>query len=71
MKIRCLAWMALVASAVLAAPAAAQEGTVAALRNWGLLGVWSLRCDLPVSANNYYYGYVVEPDGRASMRTGG
>ena len=50
---------------LLATPAAAQQTPSSALGVWGLLGWWSLRCDQPVSSNNYYYGYVVGADGRA------
>jgi len=65
MKLRILALLALAALVLPSAPAAAQTQTGNALREWGLLGWWSLRCDLPVSQGNFYYGYVVDPDGRA------
>jgi hypothetical protein len=53
------------ACALVAASARAQVATVDALQAWGLLGWWSLRCDQPVSSSNFYYGYVIGPDGRA------
>ncbi|MFO0987704.1 MAG: hypothetical protein U1F37_10085 [Alphaproteobacteria bacterium] len=65
MRLRILALLALAALALPSAPAAAQTQTGNALREWGLLGWWSLRCDLPVSQSNFYYGYVVDADGRA------
>lgn len=65
MKLRSLAPLALAAAALLAAPVQAQGSPANALREWGLLGWWSLRCDLPVSASNLYYGYVVDGGGRA------
>jgi len=64
MKYRRLALLAF-ALALVAAPAGAQPSPANALREWGLLGWWSLRCDLPVSPSNFYYGYVVDPSGRA------
>lgn len=57
--------VALCAVALLIAPAAAQTQTGNALREWGMLGWWSLRCEQPVSQNNFYYGYVIDADGRA------
>lgn len=65
MTSRRMALLALGLLFALAAPAAAQFGPGNALREWGMLGWWSLRCDLPVSQNNFYYGYVVDADGRA------
>ena len=65
MKLRAYALAALGAFALLTSSAAAQTQAGNALREWGMLGWWSLRCQIPVSQSNYYYGYVVDPDGRA------
>lgn len=65
MSLRAFALLVLGAIALLIPPAAAQTQTGNALREWGMLGWWSLRCDQPVSQSNFYYGYVVDPDGRA------
>ena len=65
MGIRRLALFALGMAALLALPASAQVSTVNALREWGMIGWWSLRCDQPVSQSNFYYGYVIDADGRA------
>ena len=48
----------------LSAPAFAQ-GAGNQLRDWGLLGVWSARCDLPASRANNHFRYVISADGRA------
>jgi hypothetical protein len=53
------------AIALLITPAAAQTQAGNALREWDMLGWWSLNCGQPVSQNNFYYGYVVDADGRA------
>ncbi len=60
-----LAAVAFNAAALLISPAAAQTQAGNALREWGMLGWWSLNCALPVSQNNFYYGYVTDPAGRA------
>lgn len=65
MKPRAFALMAFAAIALLIPPAASQTQAGNALREWGMLGWWSLNCGQPVSQNNFYYGYVVDPDGRA------
>lgn len=65
MRLRAFALLALGAIALLMPPAAAQTQAGNALREWGMLGWWSLRCDQPVSQSNFYYGYVVDADGRA------
>jgi hypothetical protein len=62
---RSLAPLALGALALLASPAAAQTSPANALQEWGLVGSWSVRCDLPASSGNSYYIFVVDPDGRA------
>jgi len=64
MRLRCLALVALGFLALFAAPASAQQMPANVLREWGLIGWWSLRCQQPVSSNNYYYGYVVGADGK-------
>jgi hypothetical protein len=65
MRLRAFALLALGAIVLLVPPAAAQTQAGNALREWAMLGWWSLRCDQPVSQNNFYYGYVVDADGRA------
>ena len=65
MRVRSLAPFALGMFALLAMPAWAQTSPANALREWGLLGWWSVRCDQPVSASNFYFGYVIDADGRA------
>lgn len=65
MTARRVALFALGILALLAAPASAQVSPANALREWGMLGWWSLRCEQPVSQNNFYYGYVVADDGQA------
>lgn len=65
MRLRTFALAAFGAFALLASSAAAQTQAGNALREWGMLGWWSLRCDLPVSQTNFHYGYVVDPDGSA------
>ena len=65
MKLRGLGPFALAFLLLLATPAAAQQSPANVLQEWGLLGWWSLRCDLPVSSDNYYYGYVADANGRA------
>lgn len=65
MKLRAFAPMALAVIALQIAPAAAQTQAGNALREWGMLGWWSLNCGQPVSQSNFYYGYVTDADGRA------
>lgn len=65
MKLRAFAPMSFAIIALLMSPAVAQTQAGNALREWGMLGWWSLNCGQPVSKNNFYYGYVVDPDGRA------
>ena len=65
MRLRSLALLALGFLALFAAPASAQQSPANAMREWGLLGWWSLNCQQPVSSNNFYYGYVVDASGRA------
>jgi len=65
MTARRLALVALGLFTLFATPAAAQVSPANAMREWGMLGWWSLRCEQPVSQNNFYYGYVVGADGQA------
>ena len=65
MRLRGLGLFVLAFLLLLANPAAAQQTPSNVLGVWGLLGWWSLRCDLPVSSSNYYYGYLVDANGRA------
>lgn len=64
MTARVLALLAFGVFSLLATPASAQTSPANALREWGMLGWWSLRCSEPVSANNFYYGYVIDPSGK-------
>ncbi len=65
MRIRALALLALGIVALTIPTASAQTSTSNALREWGLLGWWSLNCGQPVSQSNPYYGYLADADGRA------
>jgi len=65
MTARRVALFALGILTLLVAPASAQVSAVNAMREWGMLGWWSLRCERPVSENNFYYGYVTGTDGLA------
>ena len=65
MTARRVALFALGFFTLLAAPASAQVSPVNAMREWGMLGWWSLQCQQPVSPSKFYYGYVVGTDGQA------
>ncbi len=67
MRARGLRLFVLGVLAVLASPATAQTSSANALREWGLLGWWSPRCDLQPSDRNLWYGFVAAPDGRAYL----
>jgi hypothetical protein len=56
--------LALALFALLATPASAQTSPANVLREWGLLGWWSVRCDVRPGEGNGYYRFAVAPDGR-------
>jgi hypothetical protein len=67
MMARGLALLALGVFAFLATSASAQISPVNALREWGMLGWWSPRCEVQPSDSNLWYGFVVTADGRAYL----
>jgi hypothetical protein len=65
-KVLCFAWL-VVAVAVHSAAASAQNSAANALRAWGLLGSWAVRCDMPSTQSNPRYIFVAAADGRAFL----
>ena len=67
MKPRYMALMALVCAVLFAAPVKAQQA-VNAMQDWGLLGAFSSRCDMPPSMSNAYYIFAASADGRVYLQ---
>jgi len=67
MKPRYMALMTLVCVCLLGAPVKAQQA-VNAMQDWGLLGAFSSRCDMPASMSNAYYIFAASADGRVYLQ---
>ena len=50
-------------------PAAGEDDSKAALRDFGILGTWSADCAKPVSGDNRYFTYAAPATGRPTTRS--